>query len=94
MIYSNDVSNILKETYDEPVIDEIDLNDIKLMLSQFSYETCKLNLNGNEIMKNTDLINAEPLSEVQKDEYSQTKFQLFKKPDAQALRQQFTDEEW
>ena len=51
MIYTTNISDIIKEVYDEPVIGEIDLADIKKMLSEFSYEKCKINLNLNDILK-------------------------------------------
>ena len=62
MIYCKDITNILKEVYNEAVIGDIDLVDIKQMLSEFSYKRCKILVNGNTIMKQTEIINAEPLS--------------------------------
>ena len=62
MIYYQDIANILKEVYSQQVIGEIDIADIKTMLSEFSYENCKIVLNGNNILKKPEIINAEPIS--------------------------------
>ena len=62
LTYYKDISNILKKVYDETVIEEIDIADIKAMLSEFSYDNVKILLNGNDILKKPDIIKAEPVS--------------------------------
>ena len=74
MIYCTDISNIVKEVYEETVIDEIDLADIKKMLSEFNYESCKIAVNCNNLTKQAEIINSEPLSDLHKEEYFGTEY--------------------
>ena len=62
LIHYKNTSNILKEVYEKAVIGEVDIADIKKMLSEFSYENVKILVNGNNILKKQDIINAEPVS--------------------------------
>ena len=51
MIVALDPSQVIKQTYEQQVINEIDYEDIKSLLGEFTYEKCKVILQGNDIFE-------------------------------------------
>lgn len=43
------MKNILKEVYNEAIIEELDVADIRAYLADFTLEKCKVVLCGNEL---------------------------------------------
>ena len=83
MIYVSDLSNLIKEVYSKPIIDEIDMDDIKLLFDELRYDRCKMSLDGNDLFKKADdqEIQVEFIGNVKKEENYGTKYRLFKKAD-------------
>ena len=50
MFYSLNPSQIVKQVFCERVIDEIDLDDIKSLLSEMTYEKAKIVFIGNDLL--------------------------------------------
>ena len=42
MFHIKDISNIIRDVYTDDIVEEIDIEDIKTMLTQFSYESVKV----------------------------------------------------
>ena len=53
MFFSLNPSKIVKQVFCERVIDEIDLDDIKSLLSEMTYEKAKIVFIGNDLLTKT-----------------------------------------
>ena len=42
MIYATSIEKVVRDVYEGPVIDEIDLEDLKRFATEFSYERCNI----------------------------------------------------
>jgi len=81
MIHIKDPSKLVKRTYSENVIENIDIEYIKHIFKEFSYENCKVLLNGNDLLsKRNNLVKTEPISEMLTEEYFHTKYRRYTKP--------------
>ena len=67
MFTVKDQSRILEEVYPETLIKSIDYLDIKSLLTEFSYEKCKIALIGNDIHTREDIFLPEAISEQKKE---------------------------
>ena len=94
MICCRTLADVIKDVYDEPVIGEIDIADVRKMLDEISYEKTKIVVNGNDLVKKTELINLEPISDPLREPYFGTKYQVYRRPELDEIRQRFDDNEW
>lgn len=67
MIHSTDPSNLVKDTYETTLVDNVDLKDIHKLVHQFGYENAKIILNGNNILERDDIQLTDPLTDIQKE---------------------------
>ena len=49
IIFTEDISKVIKETYTDNLIYEIDLKDVKETLELMTYEACKVTLQGKNL---------------------------------------------
>ena len=87
---------LLEQVYNEPIIEKVDLVDIKDILGQFTIEKCKVILLGNDLLKEdkSKVKLPEAISEVKTEEWFGITYQLFKRPDAADLKASFEGSEW
>ena len=78
------MKNILKEVYNEAIIEELDVADIRAYLADFTLEKCKVVLCGNELFDQNkySVKLTEPISQLKKDKWFGTKYQLYNRPTA------------
>ena len=55
MLVTRDPSKLLEQSYTEPIIPEIDQQDVRAFLNDFTYDKCKIVLNGNDMFKRKDV---------------------------------------
>ena len=81
MVDIHDPRKLLKKAAAMPVVDDYDIKDIRQWLEEFSYENCKMILMGKGILSNSELLEkaSKPISGVKKEQWTQTKYQLFEK---------------
>lgn len=49
IIFTEDITKVIKETYTDNLIYEIDLRDVKETLELMTYESCKITLQGKNL---------------------------------------------
>ena len=86
-----DPSQVVKQTYGQQVIEEIDYADIKSLLGEFSYEKCKVILQGNDIFEKQDILPT-PIGKQLKEKHFKTIYHLYEKPDN--INNSFTTKDW
>ena len=81
MIHSKDPCKVVKNTYSENVIENIDFGYLKNIFEKFTYENCKVLLNCNDLLsKRVHLVKTEPVSEMLKEKWFNTKYRIYTKP--------------
>ena len=55
MLSLPDKTKILEEVYEDPIINEIDYDHIRELLSELSYENAKITLVGNKVLTRRDI---------------------------------------
>ena len=66
MIFTQDMSQILKEVYEETVFDEVDLEDCRKFATECNYENCKIVVAGKDLRVHRRA-NAEEVRKVSED---------------------------
>ena len=56
MFHTLDPSQIVKQVFSQRVIDEVDLDDIKSLLNDMTYEKAKIVFIGNDLLTKTELL--------------------------------------
>ena len=54
MFHAKDIKNILREVYESTLLDEVDVEDIKVMLDEMSYDKVQIILQGTDLLKHMD----------------------------------------
>ena len=80
----NTLSKILENVYADPIIEKIDIEDIKSMLDGFTIEKCKVFLMGNSILQPECKILPKAIRE-DTDKWFGTKYRTYKAPDAKEI---------
>ena len=55
MIHTTEPSTILEDTYEETMVESLDLKDITEMVGEINYNSVKIVLNGNNILSRKDI---------------------------------------
>ena len=61
MVHSQNKSNILRESYEKTVVQDVDTEDVRKVLGEMSYEKVKVVFVGNDLLKMTEIL-PEPAS--------------------------------
>ena len=81
IIFSDDISKILRSSYSETLIDQIEIDEIREIASKMTYESCKVVLSGKNAIKmiqdQGDFVSLRPQ---QKDTWFKTAYTVIKKP--------------
>ena len=56
MFHTLDPSKVIRQVYEDKVITEVDLDDIKSLLNEITYEKAKIVFQGNDLLKKTELL--------------------------------------
>ena len=79
MVYSQDISTILEETYGEILVDNIDKDNLIEMAGILTYEAAKVILMGNDILSSETFVNLTLLKDEDKENYFGSKFKIYEK---------------
>ena len=74
MLHTLNPAKVLKEIYSVPIIDKIDVADIKSIISECTYEKCKIVLTGNDILTRKDVNLPSCLQEMNKEPFFGAKY--------------------
>ena len=80
LLYTLNPSKVLKEIYSVPIISEINVADIRSILSEFTYEKCKVTLIGNGILTRKDVVLPKSLKANSTEPRFGAKYRLHTKP--------------
>ena len=73
---------------------KIDIEDIKSMLGEMSYDLAKIAINGNNLLKREDISLPVQLVDEQKEKHFGSKYRIHEKPTIEDLKAEFDEEEW
>ena len=79
------------------ILHEIDVKSIRTILAEFTIDKCKIVLQGNQLFdaSKSSVELPEPISKKPEvDKWFGTKFRLYKKPEAEDLKETFETNEW
>ena len=92
MVFLKDQSKVVKYVYNKKVIDEVDVEEVKALLSELTYEKVKLVLLGNGILKMPELLSQQVVKKKFQEPHFKTSYRRHKKPENP--KDAFSAEEW
>ena len=96
MVHAIDLKNLVKDAQEETIFDEIDLDDIKQFVTEFSYERCYVILQGNDLLTRKDIELPSALSKTLKEKRFSSKYRMHEKPTKlhELFMSLFLDDAW
>ena len=81
LIFTEDISQVIKETYTDNLIGVVDLEDIKATLETMTYKSCKVAISGKDICSKSFLNEFQIVEPLRKDKWFKTTHVVIQKPD-------------